>query len=279
MAWTHGNIWLTRYRPSSWTTSAVFLFDDPPRPIYHPGVASKDSTAFVTWLGNRDIFTGKQDVIGQVFNDDESTFGPKKIFTDVLTQTANAGVSATYDPKTDSFIAIWRGSSGGERNSIMYRVVDESPFPWKLQNPTTGADLKAADTPSIACGPVEVLGEDNCLVVWIDAFNWQRPVRWTQGHISSTNGQLLLRNIKTHGYVTVGSASVAYWDDSPFPWVIALNQGGRTTYTWRKRASHEENFLDERSITRPNKVTLPAAGSRQRDADGRGYTFLLEMLD
>ena len=123
-----------------------------------------------------------------------------------------------------------------------------------------------------------MLGADNCLVAWIDAFHWQRPVRWTQGRVSLPDGRLVLKDIKTHGYVTVGSASVAYWDDGPFPWLIALNQGGTTTYTWRKPASHDASFRDERSIGFSNKTTLPAAGSRVRGTDGRGYVFVLEML-
>ena len=279
VAWTHGNVWLSRYTPSSWTNAAVIFFDDPPRPIYHPGVASKDSRVFLTWLGNRDTFTGLQNAVAQVFNDGSSTFEPLQILTAApATRTANAGVSATYDPESDSFIAIWRGSSSSDRNSITYSVVGASPAPWKLQNPATGNDLKAADTPSIACGPAEVLGEDNCLVAWIDPFHWQRPVRWTQGRVSLPDGQLVLKDIKTHGYVTIGSASVAYWDDGAFPWLIALNQGGTTTYTWRKQASHDANFQDERSIGFSNKTTLPAAGSRVRDTDGRGYVFVLEML-
>ena len=126
VAWTHGNVWLSRYTPSSWTNVAVIFFDDPPRPIYHPGVASKGSRVFLTWLGDRDTFTGLQNVVAQVFNSESSTFEPLQVLTPAA-RTANAGVSATYDPESDSFIAIWRGSSGNDRNSITYSVVGPAP--------------------------------------------------------------------------------------------------------------------------------------------------------
>jgi hypothetical protein len=195
--------------------------------------------------------------------------------SDATTKTANAGVTATYDPESDRYIVMWRGSSGAERNSILYSVPDLSPNPWKLTNATGSGDIKAADTPSIACGPKAVVGDYNCLVAWVDAFHWQRPVRWTQARVTAA-GQLEMLGIKTHGYVTVGSPSVAYWSDGEFPWIIAVYQGGTTTYTWRKKGSHDEKFQDERGFSFLPKVSLPAAASRLSSTGEQAYVFTTE---
>jgi hypothetical protein len=278
VGWTFGNVFLTRYTPAAWTTVGVVFFDSPPRPIYHPGVASRGSQAFVAWLGNRDVITGMQDVLSIVYDESGAIWSPIGIVAEGAARTANAGVSATYDPASDAFIAVWRGSTGADRNSIAYRVVGQSPTPWVLSDPVSGRGVKASDTPSIACGDPQVLGPDNCLIAWIDGSHWQRPVRWTQGRVGPS-GQLVLNDVKTHPYVTVGSASVAYWSEDEFPWIIALNQGGTTTYTWRKRASFAANFEGERSLTSSTNVTLPAAGSRIRGSEGRGYVFILKLVE
>lgn len=271
-----GNFHITRYTPTSWQTLLNF-FVPPPRPIYHPGVASTGNRVLLAWLGNRDEVTGRQNVIGSTFDAGVPAFVSTQTITDSISRTTNAGVSATFDPASNAFIAVWRSSAGSLRNGITYSVVGQSPSPMLLQDPRNGMAIKASDTPSIACGRVEIVGADNCLIAWIDAFHWQRPVRWAQGRVVS--GQLVLSATRTHPYVTVGSASVAYWADSRFPWLIALNQGGTTTYTWRKPAPATASFQDERSIAARNYVTLPAAGSRLRGAEGRGYVFLAELFE
>lgn len=273
--WTLAALWFSRYTPADWSVLTGFF--EPT--IYHPGVASKStSEVFLTWLGNRDSISGKQDVLARRSSDGGYSFDTEEKVSDATTKTANAGVTATYDPESDRYIVIWRGSSGAERNSIIYRVVD-SPNPWKLATRAVGGeDIKAAGTPCIACGPKAVVGEYNCLVAWVDAFHWQRPVRWTQARVTE-DGKLDMLGIKTHGYVTVGSPSVAYWSDSHFPWLITLYQGGATTYTWIKEASHGENFKHQKGFTFQPKVSLPTAGSRLRETAGRGYVFTTDEGD
>ncbi len=275
VAWADGTLgvlWFSRYTPTDWSVLSGFF--EPT--IYHPGVASKStSEVFLTWLGNRDSISGKQDVLARRSSDGGFSFGPEEEVSDATTNTANAGVTATYDPSSDRYIVIWRGSSGAERNTIIYRVVDLSLFPWKLTSAVGGGDIKAAGTPSIACGPQAVVGEYNCLVAWVDAFHWQRPVRWTQARVTAA-GKLDMLGIRTHGYVTVGSPSVAYWSDGEFPWLITLYQGGTTTYTWIKRASHGANFQDQRGFSFRPKVSLPVAGSRVRGTAGRGYVLVTD---
>lgn len=267
--WTLGALWFSRYTPTDWSVLTGFF--EPT--IYHPGIASKStSEVLLAWLGNRNPISGRQDVLARRSADGGFSFDPEEELSDATTKTANAGVTATYDPESDRYIVAWRGSFGGERNTILYRVVDLSPFPWKLTSPAGGEDIKAADTPCIACAPKAVVGDYNCLVAWVDAFHWQRPVRWTQARVTA-GGQLEMLPIKTHGYVTVGSPSVAYWSDGEFPWLITLYQGGLKTYTWTKRASHSDNFQNESGFSFLPKVSLPAAGSRLRGTAGRGYVF------
>ena len=156
-----------------------------------------------------------------------------------------------------------------KENEILYRVLDGASPPWKI------AGMLAADTPSMACGPRALVGDFNCLIAWTEADHWQRPTRWTQARVTAS-GQLELLPIKTHGYVTFGAPSVAYTGYRLYPWIIALTQGGRTTYTWRKRAPHADNFEDERSFSFRPQVTVPAAGSRLRNGAGRGYVFTVD---
>jgi len=266
--WTLAVLWLSRYTPTDWSVLSGFL--EPT--IYHPGVACKSTNeVLLTWLGNRDAVSGLQDVLVRRSLNGGFSFEPEEEVSDSLTKTANAGVHATYDPASDCYIISWRGSFASDRNTIIYRVLGLSPHPWKLSS-GPDLDIKAADTPCIACGPKEIVGEYNCLVAWVDAFHWQRPVRWTQARVTS-DGKLEMLPIKTHGYVTVGSPSVAYWNNGDFPWIIALNQGSGRTYTWRKRARHSENFQNEQGFSFSPKVSLPAAGSRVSPGAGRGYVF------
>ena len=278
LAWNRGNIYVSRYTPSSWTLrSVIFLDSGVPSPIYHPGIASKGNEVLLAYLGNRNPISGLQDVVIVRSYDGGLTWDNPVVVS--TSPTANAGVSASYDPVSDSFVVVWRGSIGTQRNSILYNAVDRSPTVWKLEHPVSGTDIKAADTPSIACGPANGVGEDNILLAWADAFHWQRPIRWSQGRMGAS-GELEFQAARTHGFVSVGSASVAYWGVGDYPWILALNQGGNTTFTWRKRATHAQSFVDERSIGYPRKVGLPTAASRRRsERDGRGYVFRLQQQD
>lgn len=259
--WTMAVLWVSRYTPANWDIQSGFF----EAVNYHPGIASSGDNVLLTWLGNRDRATGLQDILSKESSDGGLTFGPDVLVSDPNTRTANAGTSATFDPESGAFISLWRGT-GSDENEILYRVLDGANPPWKI------AGTLAADTPSMACGPSALVGDFNCLIAWTEANHWQRPTRWTQARVMA-NGQLELQPIKTHGYVTFGAPSVAYTGYRLYPWIIALTQGGSSTYTWRKRAPHANNFEDERSFSFRPKVTVPAAGSRLRNGDGRGYVF------
>ena len=199
-------------------------------------------------------------MFGRTLNGGASWSAPVEI-SNAATRTRNAGVSTAFDRGSMRYITVWRGS-GSNKNAIVYRV-EGAGTPYVLAE-SSGTPIRASDTPSIACGEPSVVGADNCLIAWPSAANWSRVMHWTQGRISGD--QLILRPIKTHGYVTAGSPSVAYAYGSQavssYPWHLALIQGGTTVYTWRKGGAYSATFVDQRAFSESPKASLPVAGAK-----------------
>jgi hypothetical protein len=234
---------------------------------YHPGIAgANDSGLRVSYLSGYNTQTGLQTVSElQTSNGGASWSSPVAISTAATeSHTTSNGVSSAFDPATGRFITIWRGgyNSGGSvthTHEIFYRI-GTSPPQRLLQ--ASGAPYLASDTPSIACGPTSVVGAQNCLIAWVDGVDWHRTVKWVQASAASGVG-LAASSVKTHGYMSMGSPSVAYhFTPGTRPWYIALTQGGSTVYTWRKEGSASASFTDERSHVASPHATTPALGTR-----------------
>jgi hypothetical protein len=264
MAWNHfgssGDNFtrVAKHNGVGWTSAGTFFTSA----VYHPGVAkSSNSDIGLSWLSVVDSVTQDQRVLfSRTLNGGTSWSTPVEI-SNAATRTKNAGVSTAFDRGSMRYITVWRGS-GGNKNAIVYRI-EGAGTPYVLAD-SSGTPIRASDTPSIACGEPSVVGADNCLIAWPSATNWSRVMHWTQGRISGD--QLILRPIKTHGYVTAGSPSVAYAYGSQaitsYPWHLTLIQGGMTAYTWRKGGAYSANFVDQRAFSESPKASLPVAGAK-----------------
>ncbi len=145
-------------------------------------------------------------------------------------------------------------------------------------NPVQNFDsVKSLDTPSIACGDPAVVGSYNCLLAWSAADLWEHLVKWRQCYISTSApvGDLICGGNMVHSYRTSAGPSVAYVGTGTYPWQIAISQGGATIYTWRKRATDNYPFVDQRLITYNPRTIAPALGSSSYSPDDRRYIFTL----
>jgi Matrixin len=274
MAWTHLGAWgftnIAAYSSLGWTTLGNFWTFS----VYHPGVAKRSNADVgVSYMTVIDSLTHDQKVEFRRTRDGGASWDAPIELSDAATRTRNAGISAAFDRGSLRYITVWRGS-GNNKNAIIYRVQDGAT-PYVLADPS-GTPITASDTPSIACGEPSVVGADNCLIVWPSARSWSRVVQWTQGHIAGD--QLVLRPLKTHGYVTSGSPTVAYAYGSnavtAYPWHLTLVQGGQTVYTWRKGGAYTSNFVDQRSFSESPQASLPVAGATH---DGDRWTVVTDQ--
>jgi len=229
---------------------------------YPPGVAKRsNSIIYVTYQYIDSLFDHRQRVYATKTLDGGATWSANTELTTSTTRTRNAGVASAYDPGTTQFITVWRASD----NTINYRIEGGSG-PYTLTNPATGVALKSSDTPSIACGSVSVVGAENCLIMWTNPSSWSRTSLWTQGHLSGDQLVIPAANVvRTHGFSTVGAPRVAYnysaAAPTTLPWHVVLNQGGQTSYTWRKGGSYASTWSDQRSFSESPKPGLPAAAA------------------
>lgn len=267
-------VYLSRYGPTDWSdvSSVLAAVSN-----YHSGVASRsDTDVAVAWLGSYDGTTGVQRVyMSHSTSAGASWLAPVEV-SDSFTRTDSSGVAATYDPRTDKYLFVWRGGNGtANRDEILYRIEGAADVR-ALADPVSGVRLRAADTPSVACGD-DGLGTSNCILAYIDADDWQRAVRWFSFTLD-TQQISSVSLIQTHPYISLGSPSVAYWDTGTYPWMILVNQGGTSTYSWRKGPSVVHAFQDESGYSYQPKVTLPASGSRITGSGvSRSYSFVLDQ--
>lgn len=250
------------------TFGGLFLEPDP------PGI----SGAFwvtglnVAYLDDYDAVEGYQHLYTNTSWDLGSTWqGEQQI--PGLNPTANDGVSATYDPESGEDIYVWRGQDGYEFNlplnvnKIEYEVGEAGN--WHTLADAYGNPYIAADTPAIACGDVYEVGAYNCLLVWVDGSDWQRPMRWTQFYVDA-NGEWVTTFIRTLSYFTSGSPAVAYDEDSTYPWLLAFNSDGRATYTLRKTGTGIAfSYMREHDVPGIYRAAMPAIG-----ATPAGYVLL-----
>jgi hypothetical protein len=225
---------------------------------YHTGTACQSrSNAAVAWLGGYDVTTGKQTVFLSPTVDGGSSWG-FQIVASGANQTRNAGVSVSHDPVSGQYVVVWRD----DIDRITSRV-HASGAPVRQYMTSNGAPLRASDSVSIACGPVNPVGQDNCVIAWAD-IGWNRGLRWAHGRVDVTGGilQLVLGPVRGQGYVVFGIPSVSYWSTGEFPWALVFHQGGRTAYTLRKRAAAAAGWQDERSFSAGQKIVSPVTGSR-----------------
>ncbi|MSP61307.1 MAG: hypothetical protein EXR72_13370 [Myxococcales bacterium] len=232
----------------------------------------------IHFLGGYDAQSGTQTVYESASSSSGGTSWSAPVaLSDATSQshTTSDGVSSTFDPVSQKYLVTWRGgytTGGGASHvhEIFYKAGASAPQRLLDAN---GNPYLASHTPSVACGPSAVVGTQNCLFAWVDGSSWYRQVRWFQASVSAS-GVLVGSSVKTHNYISTGSASVAYWSTGSYPWMIALNQGGTTSYTWRKAASSASAFVDQRSFSDSPKATTPALGSRVNGSARQAITLV-----
>lgn len=270
VGWRHNDhrIGYSRFNGSSWS----FLGFLPHFGWSHIGIASISNSSFMaSFQVHWERLIGAMDVKTRATtNGGLSWFWPQ-LQSDSDTKTTAPGVTSTYDPASQQYITMWRkqevefGSTPGDENVISYRVAGSSS-PRKL----VGA--RALDTPSIACGPVSVVGSNNCLLAYVSSEDWRGPVKFHHCRVSGAN--LVCGPEYTHNYLSFGSPSVAYSGTS-YPWSIAISQGGSSIYSWRSASANPAQWIDQRSVQFSPQAILPAVGSRSASQDRR-YIYSLD---
>ena len=248
--------------PAEWQDKAVLSLTEKTHYPVGIGCASSENMRLF-YLGDypADPSSGRQRI--KYFETDDgwnSVDGPF-VFDEALEGfsrgTNTSGLDATFDPSSGKYVVVWRTSG----SQITSKVEGATPSFY------TGPDqngLLASDTPSVACGDRETLGEWNCIIAWSDT-DWYRTLRWAPAKVVTTpifGGQRLeLGEIRSQGYIVVGGPSVAIVNALDFPWQIAFHQGGYTTYVFRKSADPSALWQDERGFSFPQKVVAPGLGS------------------
>lgn len=264
------HIVVSRYsQAGSWS----FQKDLPHIGFYHPGIAASSSNAVaVAYQVHLDWTTALTDIKTRRTTDGGSTWqSPVTITAGGLpVHTAAPGISQTYNPDTAQYLELWRSALSSDNARIYYHHGTG-------QAAAHNTAIRTIDTPSIACGPSPIVGTRNCLLAWADAKSWGGIVKWQQCSVAS-NALSNCSAIRTHGYYTAGSPSVAYvGNNSGYPWQISINQGGYTIYTWRKAAADTVGFVDQRSFTYTPQAVLPAAGSLFSSGTDRRYILTMDQ--
>lgn len=246
-----------RYDAGGWTH-----LSNPPFAAtnYHTGTACQDAlNVAVAWLAGYNNTTGKQSVILSTTPNAGTTWSTKFIASG-SNRTRNAGVSAAYDPESGHYIVVWRDDIGRITSKV---DAAGAPIRNYLTEPGSNTYLRASDSVSIACGPANVVGPENCIVAWSD-IGWNRTLRWAHGHVDTSGGtpELVLDQVRGQGYIIYGMPSVSFWSNGDFPWELVFHQGGWTAYTLRKHASISATWQDERSFSAGKKIVNPVTGSR-----------------
>lgn len=262
------NIW--RYGVGDVSTVYLGVTD------YHTGIANQDNMQVsVGWLGSYTTATGVQSVYKSLSNDYANSWAPPIEISTAATRTNSSGVAATYDANSGHYIFMWRRGDGTGTNihQILYRV-DGFSLVFSLEDPS-GNPIRAADTPTIACGVVG-LNRYDCLLAWVES-GWTRTVKWAHVYVDGLQGDLEFHgNIETLQYLACGSPSVTFHGNATYPWAILLNQCGNTTFSWRKTNGYAAPFQDLRSFSLNQVVTLPAAATRAVKSGSLTHAFLLD---
>ena len=256
------SIYFSKYDGAAWTEISTLPFGATP---YLPGTASaSDLDARVDICTGYNASTGMENVDSWSTANGGSSWSIGVLSDDTSkSKTTNAGVSTTYDPNSAQYISTWLGAyndgtSITRTNEIFYKA---GSHPVQRLLDGSGNAYIAGEIPSVACGPTSVAGTENCLFAFVDGNNWQRTVKWFQAYVN-TSGVFVASSVKSHGFIAIGPATVTYWGNPTYPWLIALGQDGTTTYTWRKQPASSFNFQDQRSFSDSIKALPPGTGSR-----------------
>jgi hypothetical protein len=270
IAWRHNDrrIGVSKFvQGGSWS----FVRYLPHRGLYDVGIASKSNgDMLVAHQVHHFLQTGSHEVKVTQSSNGFVSFNWPVTYSNAANASPAPGVTATYDPNSGQYIVMWRrgimtptGMLDSQGNQIIYRL-SGGGSPQLLP-------YSVSDTPSISCAPTSVVPGNNCLLSYMSDQDWGGPVRWRQCQV--VGGSLSCGSEKSHGYYSVGTASVAY--SGPFwPWHIALIQGGNGVYTWRKPQAETQNFQDQRSFGLSPQAILPASGSAYyTPSNNRRYVF------
>ncbi len=198
IGWRHHNntIGYSKFDGTSWS----FLGFLPHHGWWHVGLASISNSSFMVGFQEYwDRVLGTTEIRTRTTTNGGASWNKAKIQSNADTETTAPGVSTTYDPASQQYITLWRkqragngnGMPSADRNVVVFRLSGASA-PGKLTGVT------AADTPSIACGPVSVVGTDNCLLAYISDESWEGIVTYRMCRSSAMSRRLL----------TFGSGSV-----------------------------------------------------------------------
>jgi hypothetical protein len=218
---------------------------------YHTGTASGGwQQILVAWLHYVSNELGLKEVRVSQTTDNGTNWSTTVVS---ITDTERSGVTATYDPVSQRYIALWRSS---EERIIVRVLPDGQPqqFAWR-----------ASDTPGIACGTTTFAGTKNCVVAWAHT-DWDRFLYWAHARVdtSGSTPALVLLNSDVYARATVvySQASVAFVPHSSFPWSITYQNQPSRIHTMRKASSTSADWVDTASVQYLfSRVGSPTVGS------------------
>jgi len=255
---------------------------------YHTGTAF-DSIGASVAIHNRVIVayganysntTGRQDIMYTRSADGGVTWTSPADLSESQ-RTYNPGVAAAYDSDSDNFIVVWRrgdvtsDSHEEVRLAILKRGVWTSSYSSVEWPP--GQDMRSADTPSIACGQVGLVGAENCLLAWTSP-QWRHHLYYVRGHVVcgiECNFVFDPDDVLSHPTIIYGQPSLAYTGHTTYPWRLAFHQGGTSAYTMRKAISYGAAWEELTTHASSAWVVSPSAASRKLGpADKKGDLIL-----
>jgi hypothetical protein len=246
---------------SGW--SAVAVLDE--HTSYPVAVSMNNATnARIHALMDYDDSTGMQIAKGMSTTDGGLNWSSPAAISDsgTLSHTTSNGIASTFDPATFQYVVTWVGGFVGDgltsRTGEIFYKIGDNPVQRLLAG---NQPYHAAETPAVACAPVNAVGAQNCLFAFADGDLWGHPVKWFQASVGSGGVFINVSPVQTHNYACIGPPSVAYYGSSTHPWLIALSQDGAAVFTWRKQGSASFGFVDERHINESPKALPPSLGS------------------
>jgi hypothetical protein len=171
------------------------------------------------------------------------------------------GASIAFDPQSQTYVGAWL--THDER--VAFNVI-----PTDLGT-TYAAEVypnsAAQDYPAIACGSPNLVGRDNCMVVWpgVDTVEpGANHVRWAVGHVGtrSDGSRYFVMQTPSVGDVTsLHTPGLTAQPNADRPWVMALKAGppNEGDYIWTYRFNPPANqWTDQRTaVVDVNGVMSP----------------------
>jgi len=227
-------------KPQRWDVSANTVTYVPSAESMTPaGIACDSAGGYMAAYIDEDGTTGDATHAAYVFN------GTTGMTQTILTSWNGVSdqLRAAFDPASGRYVLAYEaretGAGGGSRPNLDIKVVGGgSPTTLKEDQYGGYAAIPSVGTPNIACGPVSVVGAENCLVAWV-AGEWKPTLRWVHGHIDTTTNRFVYNqaNIRTSTLTVWGGPAIAYTGNAAAPWLLVYHYGDRYLWSFKKSSS------------------------------------------